>query len=111
MSHSGNSVPRCLISRYVLIFFNSYVPYDTENSEITYCGIKTVYNASKEWADKKVILFAVPGLYLILCLQWTWYSTDEVKALSHPGVKIPISPDLLKTMRSSRREGLILLQS
>ena len=53
--------------RYLIMcwYFNSYVPYDTENSEVTYCGIQTVYNASKEWADKKVILFAVPGLHLM----------------------------------------------
>ena len=41
---------------------NSYVPYTEETSEITACGMPQNYNASKEWADKKVVLFAVPGL-------------------------------------------------
>jgi alkyl hydroperoxide reductase 1 len=40
---------------------SSYVPYTEENSDITACGIPENYNASKEWADKKVVLFAVPG--------------------------------------------------
>jgi alkyl hydroperoxide reductase 1 len=39
----------------------SYVPYTDDKSDITACGIPVNYNASKEWADKKVVLFAVPG--------------------------------------------------
>ena len=39
----------------------SYVPYTDDKSDITACGIPVNYDASKEWADKKVILFAVPG--------------------------------------------------
>jgi hypothetical protein len=39
----------------------SYVPYTEENSDITACGIPIDYNASTEWANKKVVLFAVPG--------------------------------------------------
>ena len=39
----------------------SYVPYTEESAGITSCGIPQNYNASKEWADKKVVLFAVPG--------------------------------------------------
>lgn len=31
---------------------------------MTACGIPVAYNASKEWADKKVVLFSVPGEYL-----------------------------------------------
>ena len=40
---------------------DSYVHYEATDNELTKCGIQTVYNASKEWADKKVVLFAVPG--------------------------------------------------
>ena len=39
----------------------SYVPYTEEKGDITACGIPQNYNASKEWAEKKVVLFAVPG--------------------------------------------------
>ncbi|GAM39438.1 allergen [Talaromyces pinophilus] len=39
----------------------SYIPYSPESSDITACGIPISYNASKEWADKKVVLFSVPG--------------------------------------------------
>jgi len=35
----------------------SYVPYTPESADITSCGIPQNYNASKEWADKKVVLF------------------------------------------------------
>lgn len=35
--------------------------YTPENDDITACGIPQNLNASKEWADKKVVLFAVPG--------------------------------------------------
>jgi hypothetical protein len=39
-----------------------YVPYTEEKAEITACGIPISYDASKEWADKKVVLFSVPGI-------------------------------------------------
>jgi len=45
----------------------SYVPYTEENSAITSCGIPVNYDASKEWADKKVVLFAVPGAFTPGC--------------------------------------------
>jgi hypothetical protein len=38
-----------------------YVPYTPDKDDITSCGIPINYNPSKEWADKKVVLFAVPG--------------------------------------------------
>jgi alkyl hydroperoxide reductase 1 len=44
-----------------------YVPWTPENSEVTSCGIPQNYNASKEWADKKVVLFAVPGAFTPGC--------------------------------------------
>ncbi|EEA27291.1 Peroxiredoxin Asp f3 [Talaromyces marneffei ATCC 18224] len=45
----------------------SYIPYSEESSEITACGIPVSYNASKEWADKKVVLFSVPGAFTPTC--------------------------------------------
>ncbi|KIW27604.1 uncharacterized protein PV07_07330 [Cladophialophora immunda] len=45
----------------------SYVPYTPESAAITSCGIPQNYNASKEWADKKVVLFAVPGAFTPGC--------------------------------------------
>lgn len=43
---------------------SSYVPYISEKSEITACGVPITYDASKEWANKKVVLFSVPGSQL-----------------------------------------------
>ncbi|OAP61429.1 hypothetical protein AYL99_03632 [Fonsecaea erecta] len=45
----------------------SYIPYTPESAAITSCGIPQNYNASKEWADKKVVLFAVPGAFTPGC--------------------------------------------
>jgi len=45
----------------------SYVPYTEEKANITACGIPQNYNASKEFADKKVVLFAVPGAFTPGC--------------------------------------------
>jgi len=45
----------------------TYVPYTPEIGEITACGVPIAYNASKEWADKKVVLFAVPGAFTPGC--------------------------------------------
>jgi alkyl hydroperoxide reductase 1 len=45
----------------------TYVPWVPENASITSCGIPQPYNASKEWASKKVVLFAVPGAFTPGC--------------------------------------------
>lgn len=44
-----------------------WIPYTEENGEITSCGSPQSYNASKEWANKKVVLFAVPGAFTPSC--------------------------------------------
>ncbi|EKD14532.1 uncharacterized protein L3040_000053 [Drepanopeziza brunnea f. sp. 'multigermtubi'] len=45
----------------------SYIPYTPENADITSCGMPTTYDASKEWANKKVVLFSVPGAFTPGC--------------------------------------------
>ena len=47
---------------------SSYVPWTEDKGDITSCGIPQNYNASKEWADKKVGLFAVPGMVFFFFL-------------------------------------------
>lgn len=41
----------------------SWIPYTDEKAEITSCGTPQSYDASKEFANKKVILFSVPGIF------------------------------------------------
>ncbi|KAJ8067071.1 hypothetical protein OCU04_004451 [Sclerotinia nivalis] len=38
-----------------------------ENEDIKACGIPTLYNASKEWANKKVVVFSLPGAFTPTC--------------------------------------------
>ncbi|PGH26375.1 hypothetical protein AJ80_01873 [Polytolypa hystricis UAMH7299] len=45
----------------------SYVPWTEDKEDITACGMPQEYNASKEWADKKVVLFSVPGAFTPGC--------------------------------------------
>ena len=45
----------------------SYIPWTPEKEDIKACGIPINYYASKEWADKKVILFALPGAFTPVC--------------------------------------------
>ncbi|EER36795.1 conserved hypothetical protein [Histoplasma capsulatum var. duboisii H88] len=45
----------------------SYIPWSEEKGDITTCGIPQTYDASMEWADKKVVLFAVPGAFTPSC--------------------------------------------
>lgn len=45
----------------------SYVPYTEDKGDITACGIPINYDASKEWANKKVVVFSVPGAFTPGC--------------------------------------------
>ncbi|KGO63809.1 Redoxin [Penicillium italicum] len=56
---SGDSFPSDVVF--------SYIPWNKESGEITSCGIPINYNASQEWANKKVVLFSVPGAFTPTC--------------------------------------------
>ncbi|KAB8336913.1 hypothetical protein FH972_021220 [Carpinus fangiana] len=42
-----------------------YVPWTTDDVKV--CGIPTTLAASKDWADKKVVLVSVPGAFTPTC--------------------------------------------
>jgi len=44
----------------------TYVPY-VENADINTCGRPIKLDVSKEWADKKFVIFAVPGAFTPTC--------------------------------------------
>ncbi|RYP24498.1 hypothetical protein DL765_000518 [Monosporascus sp. GIB2] len=45
----------------------SYIPFTSEKANINACGIPINYDASKEFADKKVVLVSVPGAFTGTC--------------------------------------------
>ncbi|KAL3965179.1 peroxisomal matrix protein [Purpureocillium lilacinum] len=45
----------------------SYIPYAEDKEGISTCGVPVTYDASKEFADKKVVLFSVPGAFTGTC--------------------------------------------
>lgn len=44
-----------------------YIPWSEDKADAKACGIPINYNASTEWADKKVVLFSVPGAFTPTC--------------------------------------------
>jgi hypothetical protein len=54
-----------------------YIPWAEDKGEITSCGIPIKYDASKEWADKKVVLFSVPGTFVIDSNKWETVQLGE----------------------------------
>lgn len=79
--NAGDSFPADVVFSYVslpsphrinppssiLTQFLSYIPWTEEKGDITSCGIPINYHASKEWANKKVVLFALPGAFTPVC--------------------------------------------
>ncbi|KAF8550129.1 Redoxin [Imleria badia] len=44
-----------------------YVPYTPELDDLSACGTVANYDIAKEWAGKKVVVFAVPGAFTPTC--------------------------------------------
>ncbi|KAJ5813583.1 Peroxiredoxin Pen c 3 [Penicillium pulvis] len=45
----------------------SYIPWAEESAEFKVCGNPINFNVDKEWANKKVVLFALPGAFTPVC--------------------------------------------
>ena len=67
----GDTFPNDIVFQYALYRLSCqwpplistfrYIPWSEDSEEFSSCGIPINYNASKEWANKKVVLFSVPG--------------------------------------------------
>ncbi|EFQ98348.1 hypothetical protein MGYG_01381 [Nannizzia gypsea CBS 118893] len=44
-----------------------YIPWTEEKKGFKTCGVPVAYDASKEWANKKVVLVSVPGAFTPTC--------------------------------------------
>ncbi|KAK2760270.1 Peroxiredoxin Asp f3 [Arachnomyces sp. PD_36] len=44
-----------------------YIPWSEDKGDVNACGVPQNYDASKEWADKKVVLVSVPGAFTPSC--------------------------------------------
>ncbi|KAI9641924.1 peroxiredoxin type-2 [Ciborinia camelliae] len=44
-----------------------WIPPTPENEDIKACGIPIIYKASEEWANKKVVIFSLPGAFTPTC--------------------------------------------
>ncbi|KAI9852472.1 MAG: Peroxiredoxin Asp f3 [Vezdaea acicularis] len=67
----------------------SYIPWAPESAEITSCGVPINYDASKEFAGKKVVLFAVPGAFTPGCsVKHLPGFIQHLKAIKAKGVDI-----------------------
>lgn len=90
-----------------LFFICRYIPWNEESGEITSCGIPTNYKTSTEgWADKKVVLFAVPGK-LILC-HVDCHGTNQDAALGAftPTCSAEHVPGFIKKLPELREKGV-----
>ena len=85
--------------------FNSYIPWSEDSSEITSCGIPINYFASKEWADKKVILFALPGssplLPISACFRTLFHRGSRLLTATLSSLQVPSLPSALPTTSPS----------
>ena len=85
--------------------FNSYIPWSEESSEITSCGIPINYFASKEWADKKVILFALPGssplLPVSVYFRTLFHQGSRLLTATLSSIQVPSPPSALPTTSPS----------
>ncbi|KAL2417586.1 Peroxiredoxin Asp f3 [Exophiala dermatitidis] len=75
----------------------SYIPWTPETADVRVCGIPTNYPASKEWKDKKVVLFALPGAFTPSCsashLPGYIEKLDQIKAKGVDVVAVLASND------------------
>ncbi|KAJ6261651.1 Peroxiredoxin-2B [Drechslerella dactyloides] len=79
----GDSFPEDVVFKYV--------PYTDEKADIKACGIPVTYDASKEFAGKKVVLFAVPGAFTPSCsVRHVPGYIDNLGSLKSKGVDIVI---------------------
>ncbi|KAL8726556.1 MAG: hypothetical protein Q9181_006001 [Wetmoreana brouardii] len=82
------------------------VPYTPEKEAITSCGMPQEYDASKEFADKKVVLFAVPGIFpfqLVMTANWLMIGAFT------PGCSVQHLPGYISHLGEIKSKGVDLV--
>ncbi|KAF8132612.1 Redoxin [Boletus edulis] len=87
-----------------------YVPYTPALDDLTACGTVAQYDIAKEWAGKKVVVFAVPGAFTPTChanhLPGYIKNYDQLKAKGVDIVAVIAANDPFVLSGWARVEGL-----
>lgn len=87
-----------------------YIPWSEESGEITSCGIPINYNASREWANKKVVLFSVPGESMltvgVMFSFWNLNADVETSGAFTPTCSVNHVPGYIKNLPNLREKGV-----
>ncbi|KAJ5581335.1 hypothetical protein N7450_007636 [Penicillium hetheringtonii] len=84
-----------------------YIPWTEESDDITACGIPINYDASKEWANKKVVLFSVPAEDILLYGTTSPLTRHGTKLRRlHPHLSVNHVPGYIQNLPKLREKGV-----
>ena len=86
------------------------MPYTEDKGDITSCGVPQKFDASKEFADKKVVLFAVPGQSAIrIWKRYPLLTVFMVLGAFTPGCSARHLPPYIENLSKIKSKGVDLV--